>query len=190
MIVEHHDARAYADAIQALLPPGQAWEWPRDGFGDRLMLAAAQEYTRLDGQRQPVLDRAIDVHRPASSDFTLAAYRAAAAAALAEISEPQPRRAFAVGAHVGDRCWSAAAPSTTFPVPLVQVDHLVGPLRVGSHVGDRCWGHRSRYILRVRYYRSVVRPELLYAALAAFRQAHVFLWLEDITGIGGIYGSH
>jgi hypothetical protein len=67
----------------------------------------------------------------------------------------------------------------------VQVDHLVGPFRVGSHAGERLWGHRSRYVLRVRYYRSVVDPKVLWDALMAFKQAHVFLWFEDITGVGG-----
>lgn len=185
-----HDARDYADALLALLPPGEAWDWPRGGFGDRLMLTCAAEFARLDSQRQPVLDRAVAVHQPAYSDYTLAAYRAVAAAAVAGISETMPRRPLAVGSHVGDRCWSAAAPDTTFPVDLVRVDHLVGPLRVGSHVGDRCWSTRARYVLRVRYYRSVVDPAPLYAALSAFRQAHVWMWLEDITGVGGIYASH
>jgi hypothetical protein len=40
----------------------------------------------------------------------------------------------------------------------------------------------------VRYYRSVVDPKVLWDALVAFRQAHVFLWFEDITGDGGEVG--
>ena len=74
-----------------------------------------------------------------------------------------------------------------FPVPLVRVDHLLGPFRVGSGAGCRLWGTRSRYVLRVRYYVSVVNPAPLYAALDDFKQSHVFLWLEDITGSGGFY---
>lgn len=105
--------------------------------------------------------------------------------AIAGVTEAMPRTMFGVGSHVGARLWSVAAPGLTFPVDLVQVDHLIRPLRAGSVVGDRCWGHRSRYILRVRYYRSVVDPEVLWNALADFKQSHVFLWFEDITGIGG-----
>jgi hypothetical protein len=31
----------------------------------------------------------------------------------------------------------------------------------------------------------VVDPKVLWDALAEFKQAHVFLWFEDITGSGG-----
>jgi len=30
-----------------------------------------------------------------------------------------------------------------------------------------------------------VNPQLVWNALNAFKQAHVFLWFEDITGVGG-----
>lgn len=190
MILAQHSPRDYVDAIQALLPPGAAWEWPDGGLGDVMLLGTAQELARVEAGTTDVLDTAVETHRPAASHWHLDEYRRVASEALAGVAETMPRRPFAVGAHVGDRCWSGAAPTTTSTVPLVQVDQLVGPLRVGAHVGDRCWGPRSRYVLRVRYYRSVVWPALLYSALAAFRQAHVFLWLEDITGIGGIYGPH
>jgi len=73
---------------------------------------------------------------------------------------------------------------------LVQVDHLVGPFRVGSHVGDRLWGSRGRYVMQVRYYRSVVNPKVIWDALMEFKQAHVYLWFEDITGVGGNYAPN
>ena len=66
----------------------------------------------------------------------------------------------------------------------------LGPFRVGSHAGDRLWSTRGRYVLRVRYYRSVVDPEVLWEALSAFKQAHVFLWFEDISGVGGSYAQN
>ncbi|WP_435626992.1 hypothetical protein [Candidatus Ferrigenium straubiae] len=69
----------------------------------------------------------------------------------------------------------------------MQVDHLLGPFRAGSKAGQQLWGTRSRYVLRVRYYRSVVNPRPLWDALNAFKQAHVRLWFEDITGTGGSY---
>lgn len=191
MKIATHDVRQFADGIKALLPPGAAWEWPEGGIGDALLLGTAQELARVEAETQGVLDTAIETHRPKDSSWHISQYRRVANEALAGVTETMPRRPFAVGSTVGQRLWSHAAPGLTFPVELVKVDHLIGPLRVGSRVGDRCWGTRSRYVLRVRYYRSVVNPEVLWAALAAFKQAHVYLWFEDITGIGGevIYGQ-
>ena len=60
----------------------------------------------------------------------------------------------------------------------------------GSRIGDRLWGSRGRYVLRVRYYRSVVNPAVLWEALSAFQQSHVFLWFEDISGVGGSYAPN
>lgn len=180
-----HSQRAYADALKALLPPGAAWEWPEGGTGEAMLLGTAQELTRVEAAAQAVLDSAIERHRPKYSSWNIIAYRRVAKEALGNLVETMPRRTFAVGATVGDRVWSAAAPETTFPVDLVRVDHLLRPLRVGSRVGDRLWSDYSRYVLRVSYYRSVVDPDVLYAALADFKQAHVILKFIDITGVGG-----
>lgn len=180
-----HTPRQFADGIKGLLPQGNAWDWPGGGFGDALLLSTAQELARVEAETQKVLDTAIEMHRPKNSSWHIREYRRVANEALAGAVETMPRKMFGVGSHVGDRLWSVAAPGLTFPVDLVQVDHLIGPFRVGSHVGDRCWGARSRYVLRVRYYRSVVNPQVLWEALMNFKQAHVFLWFEDITGIGG-----
>lgn len=185
MQIHPHSAADYALAMQALLPPGAAWSWSAGSFGFSMLEATSQELARVEAATQGVLDNAIETHRPSVASYHISAYRAKAHAALAGIVETMPRKMLAVGSRVGDRCWSDNGPSTTFPVPLVQVDHLVGPLRVGSRVGDRCWGTRSRHVLRVRYYRSVVPSHVLWDALKAFKQAHVFLWFEDITGHGG-----
>lgn len=185
MQIYPHSAAEYAHAMLDLLPPGAAWSWGVDGFGFSMLEATGQELARVEAATQGVLDNAIETHRPSVASYHISAYRAKAQAALSGIVETMPRKILAVGSRVGDRCWSANGPATTFQVPLVQVDHLVGPLRVSSHVGDRCWGHRGRYVLRVRYYRSVVPPRILWDALKAFKQAHVFLWFEDITGHGG-----
>ena len=191
MKITPHTPRDFADAMLGLLPPGAAWEWPAGGLGDTLMLGLAGELARVDGAAQGVLDNAIETHRPADSNWNITTYRRVAAEALAGLKETLPRRTFAVGSHVGDRCWSAAAPTLTFPVELVRVDHLLRPLRVGSRVGDRLWSEDSRYVMRVAYYRSVVNPDVLFAALNAFKQAHVYLKFIDITGSGGevIYGQ-
>ncbi|MBD9362898.1 hypothetical protein EBB_20835 [Methylomonas sp. EbB] len=186
MKIKTHSIPEFAAAHLAELPPGEAWRWPVGGFGQELLAATSAELARVEAATQTVLDTAIETHIPAVSSWHISEYRRVANEAIAGVSETMPRKMLAVGSHVGDRCWSAAGPSTTFPIDLVQVDHLVTkPLRVGSRVGDRCWSHRSRYILRVRYYRSVVNPKLLWDALAEFKQAHVFLWFEDITGSGG-----
>lgn len=180
-----HGAREFADALKNLLPPGAAWDWPEGGFGDQLLLGAAEEFARVDAALQGVLDNAVDTHRPKKSSWNITEYRRVAAEALGGLVEPMPRRTFAVGAKVGDRLWSAAAPSLTFPIDLVRVDHLLRPLRVGSRVGDRMWGTYNRYVILVSYYRSVVDPKVLFDALSAFKQAHVVLSFIDISGVGG-----
>ncbi len=194
MNVPIHTARDYSEALQALMPPGSAWEWAPGGFGSALSSGLAQELARVESARPAVLDRSVETHRPGVSSWSLSAYRALAAAALAGVVETLPRKPVAIGSRIGVRLWSHLAPVRTFPVPLVQVDHLVGPARVGnghgSRMGDRLWGSRGRYVLRVRYYRSVVNPAVLWAALADFKQAQVFLWFEDITGVGGSYAPN
>lgn len=191
MKAQLHPPREFADAIKALLPPGAAWDWPSGGLGDNLLLALAEELSRVEANTQQVLDRAIEQHRPAATNWNIREYRRVASEAVRGVTESLPRKTFAVGAHVGDRVWSAAGPATTFPVERVRVDHLLRPLRVGSRVGDCLWATDSRYVMRVAYYRSVVDPDVLFAALNAFKQAHVFLKFIDITGVGGevIYGQ-
>jgi len=185
MKVPAHTPRQFADALKALLPPGAAWEWPEGGVGDALLLATAQELARVDSAAQEVLDRAIDAHRPKYGNWHISEYRRIANEAIASVAEPLPRKPAAIGAHIGVRLWSHASPQQTFPIALCRIDQLFGPARIGSHVGDGLWGNRSRYILRVRYYRSVVNPKALWDVLMAFKQAHVFLWFEDISGAGG-----
>jgi hypothetical protein len=189
MQLKSHLPNDYADAQRALLPPGAAFDWPQGGLGDALLQGMGQEPARVGDGAQQLLDAAIAQHTPKAVSWHIDAYRKVANDALIGVAEVMPRRTFAVGGHVGDRVWSAAAPATTFSMPLVKVDHLVGPLRVGSHVGDGCWTSVGRMVLRVRYYRSVVNPKLLWDALTAFKQAHVWLWFEDITGSGGAYGQ-
>lgn len=209
MQLASHTPSDYADAQRALLPPGAAFDWPQGGMGTALLLGMAQELARVGDSAQPVLDRAIEQHRPKQQSWNIAEYRRVAQAALAGVSETLPRRAFtvgsrvgqrlwsqrnhqvfAVGSHVGDPLWSGNTPRADFPVELCRVDHLLGPFRVGSKAGDSLWSAHGRYVLRVRYYSSVVDPKPLWDALMAMKQAHVFLWFEDITGAGGNYGQN
>jgi hypothetical protein len=180
-----YTARDFADALRALLPPGAAWEWPVGGTGDALLLATAQELARVAEVPADVLAHAIASHTPGSSSFHISAYRLVASNAVAGSVETMPRKVFAVGSRVSDRLWSGTGPETVFSVDLWAVDPTTGPARVGMHAGDLLWGSRSRVVLRVRYYQSVVDPRPLWEALTAFKQAHIYLWFEDITGSGG-----
>ncbi|MDR0673317.1 MAG: hypothetical protein LBF93_06605 [Zoogloeaceae bacterium] len=198
-----HTPAEYTQALKALLPPGRAWEWKANGggLGHRLLSGTAEEPARLESGIPGVLDNAIDTHRPKYSSWHIDEYRRVAAEALeaAGIVEALPRKMFAVGSHVGDRLWSHAVndpdSGADFPVPLVAIFHLFAPMTIGRPVGDGLGGNpaarlwsvagRTRYILLVRYYRSVAPPAVIARALLDFRQAHVFLWFEDITGAGG-----
>jgi hypothetical protein len=203
MRIQRHTLADYTGALKALLPPGKAWEWKAggSGIGHEMLEGTAAELTRLESGIPGVLDNAIDTHRPKYSNWHISEYQRVAEEALAGagIAEVLPRRMFAVGSRVGDRLWSAAVldadSGADFSVPLVQCFHLFAPMTVGRRVGDGSgrdpaarlwsWAGRTRYILLARYYRSVVPPEIVYRALAEFRQAHVFLWFEDITSVGG-----
>ena len=185
-MVQSYTARNFADAMLALLPPGAAWEWPQGGTGDALMVAMGQELARVQAALPAILDGAISMHKPGSNSFTLADYRAVAQPLVAGLVEGQ-RRPLRVGSKTGDRLWSHVP--ANFAVPAVQLDFM-RPERVGSKVGQCLWGYRARVVLRVRYYVSVVDPAPLWQALYAFKQAHIFLWFEDITGAGGAYGQN
>lgn len=181
-------ARHYADAMLRLLPPGDVWQWPLDGLGDQLFLALSQALVRIELALQLILDDAIEQHRPGESNYHITAYRQLIQDTLtnAGIAETMPRKTFAAGSKAGERLWSSNGPNTTFPVALFTVDDDVKPLTAGFKVGERTWSSRSRFYLRVRYYQSVVDPKMLFTALNAFRQAHVYIWFEDITGRGGL----
>lgn len=187
MILPTHSLRQFADAIKGMLPPGAPWRWNIGGLGDKIMLAAAAELMRVEQALQPVLDNAIETHRPAQASWHIDEYRRVANEALNGLTETMPRQAFIAGkSKAGQRLWSINAPTLTFNIPLLQVDHLVGPFIAGkSKAGERVMSERARYILRVRYYATVVDPAPIAAALNAFKQAHVFLWFEDITGRAG-----
>jgi len=191
MKITPRTAREYANAMAALLPPGNAWRWPENGLvGDKMLLATAQELTRVDEAAQGRLDYAIDLHRPASSSWTLEDYHRVAQIALGGLTETMPRQPMVIGSTIGNRLWSENAPNEDFPVALLRIDHLIGPARIGGSIGMQLWGARGRYIMRVRYYSSVVDPIPILNTLKAFKQAHVVLWFEDVTGAGGIYVSY
>ncbi|MGV3581917.1 MAG: hypothetical protein ACO1N8_06395 [Methylophilus sp.] len=182
-----HTVRQFASSMLALMPPGSAWRWPLGGLGDRLFIGLSGELTRLELASQAVLDRAIITHQPQTMLFTIEDYRSVAAKALV-VRMQAPPRYFAAGSKVGDRLFSAAGvanPNASMTYPMLQVDHLVGTFGAGAKVGVRVWSERHRYILRVRYLKGFVLAESVFNALNDFKQAHVYLWFEDISGVGG-----
>lgn len=197
MKLNPHSAADFTEALKALLPPGKAWEWPDGGLGNAMLSGTAQELARLESGLPAVLENALHTHRPKYGSWHIREYQRVADEALAAagIAEVMPRKTFAIGSHVGERLWSIHAPEADFLVPLVECIHLFAPMSIGRRVGSGrghdpaarlwSWAGRTRYVLLVRYYRSVVDPEILRAALSAFKQAHVFLFFEDITGTGG-----
>lgn len=182
MRVELHTVDDFAQALRALLPPGEGWAWPEGGMGDKLLRGTAVELTRIDGEVTGVLDASVALHRPLASSWRLVDYQQVADTSQAEITEATPRKSFAAGSHAGERLWSATP--GTFAVPLVRVS-FAKPFVAGSGAGQRLWGPRARYVLVVRYYKTVADVQALWDALMAFKQAHVYLFFMDITGVGG-----
>lgn len=187
MIRPVHTLRQFSNAMLALLPPGAAWQWAEDGLGDRIFQTLSAELVRVEQVVQSVLDRAIELHRPAQSLYTLAEYQRVADEAAAQFSESLPRHSSIAGrARAGQRLWSSAAEGSTWPIKKVRVDHLLGPSIAGqTKVGQRLMGSRSRYVLRVYYYHNVVNSDVVAQALQEFKQAHVVLFFEDITRNAG-----
>ena len=185
-----HTIREYANAMLALLLEGAAWRWPVNGLGDKIFQAFAVELLRIELICQQVLDRAITLHTPAANSYTLADYQAVADAAAAQFTETLPRQASRAGRmRAGQRVWSEDAEGSSWPIVKVRVAHLLGPSIAGKMVaGRRLMGERSRYVLRVFYYATVVDPHVIAAALQEFKQSHMVLFFEDITGnAGNIY---
>jgi hypothetical protein len=182
MQLEQHSAADFANALRALMPPGAAWEWGQGGLGAALMGGPAIELARVDAQAQPLLDAAVDLHRPKAGSWRLVDYQAVAQASQAGVVEALPRKAFAVGSGAGQRLWSGAGAG--FAVATHAVD-ACRPFGAGSAAGTRLWGARGRYALLVRYYATVSDLDALRAALALFKQGHMVLFFVDITGNGG-----
>lgn len=185
-----HTVRHYANVMLALMPPGLPWKWLEDGFGDKLFQAFAVEFTRIELAIQHVLDRAITLHTPKKSLYTLAEYQRVADEAAEVFSEDLARRKSRCGGmRCGGRLWSEDAEGSSWAIQKVRVAHLLGPLVSGRAVcGRRLAGERARYVLRVFYYAGVVNPDVIAEALKEFRQDHMVLFFEDITGLqGNIY---
>jgi hypothetical protein len=182
MQLEQHSAADFANAIRALMPPGEVWDWGQGGLGDALLSGPAQELARADAEVNPLLDAAVQVHKPKVLSWRLTDYRAVADASQAGVSELVPRAAFAAGSAAGSRLWSNAGAS--FSVPTTVVD-VCRPFVAGSPAGTRLWGERARYALLVSYYATVADLAALREALATFKQSHVVLFFIDITQSGG-----
>lgn len=188
MQLQVHCADDFSGVLQTLLPPGEAWNWPTGGLGVTMLGATAVELTRVDAAVQDALDLAIERHRIARSAWQLTDYQRVADQSQSGVIEMLPRSVFGAGSFAGERLWQSPA---TFSVPLTRLSHA-RPFGAGSFAGERIWGLRARYVLVVRYYKSVADLKRLWDALIAFKQAHFYLWFIDITENGGefYYGQN
>lgn len=189
MQLEQHSATDFAEAIRALMPPGVVWEWGQgaaSGLGEALMAGPAQELARVDAEVNPMLDTAVQLHKPKALSWRLVDYRAVADASQAGVTEQVPRAAFVAGSSAGARLWTGAG--AAFAVPTHAVD-VCRPFVAGSPTGARMWGARARYALLVSYYATVADLAALREALSAFKQAHMVLFYIDITQSGGEFAD-
>jgi hypothetical protein len=184
-----HTVTDYTDAQRALLPPGAAFNWPQGGFGDALLGGMSAELARVDEEARLLLSKAITNHQIINANWHIDEYRRVADEALAGVVEVMPRTVATVDGAIGDRLWVSGLPMD-FTIQLVEIADHLGPAAIGRQIGDYLWGQDGRFVMRVRYYKSVVDPQVLWAALDNFRQAHVFFLFEDITGSGGYFGQN
>ncbi len=152
MQVTSHTADDFAGALDALLPPGEAWRWADGGTGHALLLATAQEPARLEAQVQAVLDDAITAHRVAAGSWRLVDYQRVADAAVVP----------------------ALANSVAVSRPR--------PVYAGFKVGARVWGPRARYVMLVSFSSATVDAQALWDALIEAKLATVFVWMVDASG--------
>ena len=96
----------YTQQLHQLLPPGKVWEWPRNGIGDCLLQALAEEFVRVHQAIDTIAGEARDAHRVAAANFSLPAYRYKLLSwgYHGQVNDHQqpPLR---VGARVGARCY-------------------------------------------------------------------------------------
>jgi hypothetical protein len=147
-----HTSDEFLQALKALLPPGDAWQWPDGGTGHALLLGTAQEPVRLEAQVQTVLDDAIAAHRVAAGSWRLVDYQTVASTSQSGVAQ---------------QAVSVSRPS---------------PLAAGFKTGRRVWGPRARYVLLVSFLSTTVNAQALWDALIAFKLAHIFIWMVDASG--------
>ena len=154
MQLDQYAADDYLEALRALLPPGEAWQWPTGGVGASMLLATAQELERVGAQVQGVFDLSIERHKMLATRWADTDYLRVAQ-----------------GSQVTAQAKESIALSR------------VAPLTAGFKSGSKCWSSRAKFILVVSYDAAVVSADALWDALLAFKQAHTFIWLVN-TGIG------
>ena len=155
-LVQYTDSD-YLEALRALLPPGEAWQWPTGGVGASMLLATAQELERVGAQVQGVFDLSVERHKMLATRWADADYLRVAQ-----------------GSQVIDQAKQSISLSR------------VSPLTAGFKSGSKCWSSRAKFILVVSYDAAVVGADALWDALLAFKQAHIFIWLLNTgTSPGG-----
>lgn len=172
-------AAEFARALAALLPNGTAWQWPAGGLGDDLLNGTAQELARVNAQTAPLIEAAIDAHRPGTAQYLLSDYQAIADDNTVII----PRQPATIGSAIGYRLWSQNAPEAVSPAPVVTLTCNLNPGTIGDTIGTQLWSSRARYYLRIQCDRSLINMPVLIAALTDFKQAHVCLYLADTADL-------
>jgi hypothetical protein len=150
MQLEQYTADDYLEALRALLPPGEAWQWPTGCVGASMLLATAQELERVGAQVQGVFDLSIERHKMLATRWADADYLRVAQ-----------------GSQVMTQAKESIALSR------------VAPLTAGFKSGSECWSSRAKFILVVSYDAAVVSADALWDALLAFKQAHTFIWFVN-----------
>lgn len=141
-----HLAADYATAQQALLPPGEAWDWPVGGFGHTLLLGMAGELTRVEAAAQSVLDAAIDTHRPKIGSWHISEYQRVAnglAALQHAIVVEHLIRPLRVGSRVGDRSWSSRS---RFIIKVHYYSTEIDPLLLWNALSDFKQAHVALWL--------------------------------------------
>lgn len=174
LINKTHTDDDYAKSLLKLLPLGAAWDWQDDGFGFALVKATCKELVRVEQAALNVLVDAKLLHQHGGLTYMLTDYQAVALAATRLIN----RRPAGIGSRIGDRLWRHSAEPPLDSVVVIVNDDVI-PSSINSHIGSRLWSPRSRYYLTLKFDKSFVDRNYLYAALREFKQAHVCLYVID-----------
>ena len=153
MQLDQYTANDYLEALRALLPPGEAWQWPSGGMGASMLLATAQELERVGAQVHGVFDLSIERHKILATRYADSDYLRVAQ---------------------GSQVMAQGKESISLS--------RVSPLTTGFKSGSKCWSGRAKFIMVVSYDAAVVNADALWNALLSFKQAHIFIWLLS-TGI-------
>lgn len=177
MQLERHTPGAFADAIQALMPPGVVWEWGGGFVDDEARQARLAKVAHLvDADAVVVLDAAPANDTPGFG----AVLMTGPAQELARIdAEVNPLLDAAVGQHRPKALswrlvdYSAIAQAVDPGASL----KTVRPFCAGSSAGGLLWSGRARYLILVGHaLADGADLSAIEQALNDFKQAHMLLF--------------